>query len=862
MASRSRRDRPFRRALRFVSRLLPRSLRPGLTGSSRRGGGSGIGHGVGVGNATGAVGSVVGRGAGPFVGAGVADGLPVRAPWSILRWYRALRPGSAQSGGSPGVDAGRVARGPAPGSVGRRSLRGRTQPRTPAARDNTPGGRAWNVPEGTPAVGGSARRLTVARTPLTTAASLIGETPAGPDVRPGNELAMGPGLGSLLGPAGSAVGADERATSRGGGANVGGPANIGGSVTRSGPATRSSSATRSGSATGGGRVIGSGPGSAGGPAGGSGPASIGGTGSVGGVGSVGGAGIVGGGAAGGGTTPGPGDVSRRSLASAATGEPAPVVGAGLADGLPVRGGITIVAGSAGGSGQATSGDQAAGQRSAQGSSSASGSRAPGSGGWGPGVLGRARLGGSAGGDLGGVSAGRRGRAGQGGPAGAGAHDVSSRHLGRGGPIGAGALDASSRHAGRGGPGEPGGPAGAGTSGGRGLGAGVTGGRVLGAGVMGRRGPGAGAAGGPGAGAAGGLGASLLRRPVDGPTVSDPDGAGGMRVLGAATLPPGNVPDPTGAVSIGPAAGHHVGASTQPGGAGGDRARGNAGVSRLGATPRERWEAAVAARPLETPRPLPVAFHAMATTITGRARPPLFTTGPRTRSALAAAGAHGATTGTVVHLPAAPTPGPAVSAVLAHELTHTKSPVRRPRFFLSGASGLLDDDERQALAAGQERLGQATTTGAGIVDSLPVGGGGMGAVSEVATRAARAAVIEASGSPMGSAFSGMQSAAGDAFSGLQGMAGNAMSGLQGAAGNAMSGLQGGAGDAAEGAAAAAGDVAGGVSNAVGGAAQAAGAAMAGAAGAAKPLDPDQVVEIVERRLLREIERRGGRWAGIF
>jgi hypothetical protein len=29
-----------------------------------------------------------------------------------------------------------------------------------------------------------------------------------------------------------------------------------------------------------------------------------------------------------------------------------------------------------------------------------------------------------------------------------------------------------------------------------------------------------------------------------------------------------------------------------------------------------------------------------------------------------------------------------------------------------------------------------------------------------------------------------------------------------------------------------------------------------------LDADRVVEIVEQRLLREIERRGGRWAGVF
>jgi hypothetical protein len=34
------------------------------------------------------------------------------------------------------------------------------------------------------------------------------------------------------------------------------------------------------------------------------------------------------------------------------------------------------------------------------------------------------------------------------------------------------------------------------------------------------------------------------------------------------------------------------------------------------------------------------------------------------------------------------------------------------------------------------------------------------------------------------------------------------------------------------------------------------------GAAAGLDPDRVMEIVEERLLREIERRGGRWAGVF
>jgi hypothetical protein len=50
------------------------------------------------------------------------------------------------------------------------------------------------------------------------------------------------------------------------------------------------------------------------------------------------------------------------------------------------------------------------------------------------------------------------------------------------------------------------------------------------------------------------------------------------------------------------------------------------------------------------------------------------------------------------------------------------------------------------------------------------------------------------------------------------------------------------------------------DAIGGLAARASGAVTGAAKNA--LDPDKIVEIVEQRLLREIERRGGRWAGVF
>jgi hypothetical protein len=371
-------------------------------------------------------------------------------------------------------------------------------------------------------------------------------------------------------------------------------------------------------------------------------------------------------------------------------------------------------------------------------------------------------------------------------------------------------------------------------------------------------------------------ASLASRPVPGPSVHNPHPAENLRVLGAATLPPGSEPDPTGAVSVSPAAAPRPGGPAARGLLGGY----SAAPVQERASPRERWEAAVAARPLEAPRSLPAALHAMASAITGRARPPLFTTGPATRNALAAAGALGATTGTVVHLPAVPAPAPAMSAVLAHELMHTRSPVRRPRFLLDGVSGLLDDDERQALAAGKQRLSaagadvgqglldrgrqagqgllesgrqrltEAAPAAAGIVDQLPVGGG-LGAVGDVATRAAKAAVLEAASGPLGAAqgwANGAQSAAAGALDSAGGMASNALSTASGAAAGVL-----------DSATQAASGFAGQAASAVSGVAQTAG----GLASAAKnALDPDTIVEIVESRLLREIERRGGRWAGMF
>ncbi|GLI00730.1 hypothetical protein Pa4123_60060 [Phytohabitans aurantiacus] len=304
------------------------------------------------------------------------------------------------------------------------------------------------------------------------------------------------------------------------------------------------------------------------------------------------------------------------------------------------------------------------------------------------------------------------------------------------------------------------------------------------------------------------------------------------------------------------------------------------------SPQRRWEAAVAARPLEAPQALPARFHALASAVTGTALPPRYTTGPATRHALASAGALGATTGSVVHLPAPPARVPA--SVLAHELSHARQPVRRPRFLLASMSGAIDDDERGALAAGRGLLTNGANgggllgngangthgasgpeTGAGLVDRLPVGGGvgAVGAVTEVATRAARAAVIEAGASPFGGAGTGGP--------GLDGMGPGAMGpggmglGAMGPGGAGFGAPAGGfSGGGGSGAPASppdgrtSGSTGGGTATSGVDAETASGAAAAGTSGGNAGVDMDMVVEAVEERLLREIERRGGRWAGVF
>lgn len=264
----------------------------------------------------------------------------------------------------------------------------------------------------------------------------------------------------------------------------------------------------------------------------------------------------------------------------------------------------------------------------------------------------------------------------------------------------------------------------------------------------------------------------------------------------------------------------------------------------------RWRAAVASRPLESPRPFPTRLRPLVESLTGSAQRAAYTTGPATREALSAAGAVGASTGTVVHLPTAPTgrPGPLLG-VVAHELAHTRNPVSRPRFLLEVPHGAADAEERAAQAVGrrvQAAGDQVASLGAGIVGDLPVGGSGRIPDLGGAARAALGGQLPDVGGAAAAALGGqlpdvhlpdvslpevrLPDIALPSVPDMH-QAGTAMT-------HAAAGLAGSA----------AGALGGAVSGAVGG-------ALGG-------VDIDHLADVLEQRVLRQIERRGGRYSGMF
>jgi Domain of unknown function (DUF4157) len=108
----------------------------------------------------------------------------------------------------------------------------------------------------------------------------------------------------------------------------------------------------------------------------------------------------------------------------------------------------------------------------------------------------------------------------------------------------------------------------------------------------------------------------------------------------------------------------------------------------GRNPGERFLHELSRHPFPAPRPLPVEYRPMASMIVGERRPVRVSTSPASRRALARVGKRAATTGDTIHLDR-PRPAP---EVIAHELTHVAHPSPTPRFFADDDRG---PEERQA-----------------------------------------------------------------------------------------------------------------------------------------------------------------------
>ena len=289
-----------------------------------------------------------------------------------------------------------------------------------------------------------------------------------------------------------------------------------------------------------------------------------------------------------------------------------------------------------------------------------------------------------------------------------------------------------------------------------------------------------------------------------------------------------------------------------------------------------------------------------------------TSGPATRRALHAAGTQGAATAGTIHLPAAPERSANGLGILAHELSHAADTDPRPRLF---GEGLLDMGERRARGIGQAvssaaggarqsassaigsarqaagsaigsarqaagsvvggvrneaadvagRAGRAAQGAVGAaegllerppISSLPIGG--MAAAVPAAVRAAEGVMAQAGGA----ASSAMETAQGYAARG-QAMAGQAIGDATAMAQQGWTRAQDFARGAVGAAERQAGALRGRAEDAIGDARAALGSVVQDASAVLDQSGQvDAMIEAIEQRLLAELERRGGRFQGLF
>jgi Domain of unknown function (DUF4157) len=259
----------------------------------------------------------------------------------------------------------------------------------------------------------------------------------------------------------------------------------------------------------------------------------------------------------------------------------------------------------------------------------------------------------------------------------------------------------------------------------------------------------------------------------------------------------------------------------------------AGAGPVGAVARSlaaTFTTELARHGVERPRPIPVTFRPLATAIVGD-RPVHVSTGTASRRALAAVGKRAATTGDTIHLA---TPAP-TTEVIAHELTHVAHPSPTPRFF---DDDVRDPEERRAeqVAAIMRRTPvlPRTTAATDTIRRSPASTAGTVSAADLAARltgaAAGAGVIQR---VIGGHRARTQPATFVAQPPVITQPDVAQATQSPAQPGASSGSQ--AEDASQFGAAAAPDL---------------------------TTQFDRILELLEDRILRELERRGGRFRGGF
>jgi hypothetical protein len=196
-------------------------------------------------------------------------------------------------------------------------------------------------------------------------------------------------------------------------------------------------------------------------------------------------------------------------------------------------------------------------------------------------------------------------------------------------------------------------------------------------------------------------------------------------------------------------------------------------------------------------------------------------------------------------------------VLRHELSHAARPVRRPRFLVPGRHG--GDRDEQVAHRSEARLGPelqraldpGPVVSPDIARGLPIAGPGAApAVSETLARLAVASRATHGAGPGGAPDDAGRAAATAAPTVVARRSGPTPTDVRPTTG----GTTGGTGDVS-------GSTAPGTGSPAPGDAVSATGQAAGEAAASRP-DMDEIIEAIGDRLLREIERRGGRWSETF